>query len=68
MGCGPEIPDRSTVRAVLMLRAGPGWAVGAGFLVAGKIDAEQMSFADDEGAREAAIRLADRLDLQVFHG
>lgn len=68
MSCLPEIPDGSTIRAVLMLRTGLGWAVGVGFLIAGKIDAEQMAFADDKGAREAAIRLADRLDLQVYHG
>ena len=68
MSCLPQIPARSTIRAVLMLRIGLGWAVGAGFLVTGKIDSEQMVFADDKGARAAAIRLADRLDLQVYHG
>ncbi|MEH3121103.1 MAG: hypothetical protein PGN16_03840 [Sphingomonas phyllosphaerae] len=57
------LPDRLRMRAVLMQRGRGNWRVGTGALTVGAIERDLVVYATEIEAHEAAIRLADRLDL-----
>lgn len=57
------LPDRLRLRAVLMQRGRGNWRVGTGALTVGAIERDLTVHTTEIEAHDAAIALADRLDL-----
>lgn len=63
-----RLPERTALRAALMIRSGLGWRVGIGPIATGEIDGEAEGFNLERHAERATLALADRHDLIAVRG
>ncbi|PZU77749.1 MAG: hypothetical protein DI530_12215 [Sphingomonas sp.] len=61
-----QVPDRDRLEVVLIERAGLGWAVGIGRLMARGIERDRTAFLMEREAIGAARRLADAGDMLLL--
>lgn len=59
------LPDRLRMRVVLMQRGRGNWRVGTGAVTVGVIDQDLTIHTTEIEAHDAAVALADRLDLMA---
>ena len=60
------VPDRDRLEVVLIERAGLGWAVGIGRLMARGIERDRTAFLMEREAIGAARQLADARDMLLL--